>query len=310
MDREEARAQLKILWDSIQTIRIISREVVADVDGRLFRDERHDYTATADGRRRMLIREVTPDPRYLIYHLREDGRKSYQIIAFRDDPDSVDRVIVSNTRGDSASYTGAMSRMMWLILPGGKPLYRHLDEGAEFKASEANPGCFQIDSRYEGKPFLMVVDPKRDWMILRLEHGDGVRVMETTEFDRRSGRFVPSRAVCLETIREGKRRVTVSMEKFSINSEINDDIFKPPTFPVGSVISDVATGRQRVQGGSRARTAVVKRHGTGRNPGPLAPNIEGGSGITAWWPMLLGGAGGALILVGWFIHARRSRQVG
>ena len=295
-DRKALRDTLKQLWDSLESVAYREEDHNLDDKGKLNDDlgyTRYDVVLASGGRRAITVTAVRPKGEEIIGRNREDGRLSYGFTPSPGGGDRVDRLVISNQENTAESWSGTMWMSMWILTPGGKPVYAYLDSGAKVAASSdpEHPDRVTLTANFRGNEFQCELDPDHDWLPVKIAIAGGFTVIEVEEFTRDHGRWFPLSGVNATTVDGKTTRTAFRVDQPRINRPLADDTFARPTPIPGAFVNDKTINKGEIVGGLSAlkklqeedaarasKVAVTTRIATAsRDPEPSP------------WPWILGG---------------------
>ena len=309
--QDDVPARLKELWGGLGTFRVSSTESPLNaqiVPGRGKPAIRYEVAYGAGGRR--MLRSRTPDLKGPIFQWRcEDGKRGYRIRSFDGCDDLLDAVFIENQKGVGDTYLGTMCQVLWVLMPGGKPLTAHLQDGAKIEEQKAGDGSTVpvLVGTHKGMQMRCELDPRHDYLPRVIDLKDFMKV-EVTRFERKSGRWFPVAGTTRYTFPGAKQADEFVVDEFAINEELPETTFRPKPTP-GCVIVDETTGKTTVEGGPAARDDLERkrRNASVAPPAPKAPLTAQTDPPRSPWPWVIGlGSAGALAVVGLVVLRSRS----
>lgn len=268
-DREKIRAQLKLLWDSWETIEFGCENYELDADGRSDRREgfiRYDFVLGSAGRRVQIETAVRPEGEERMSESHDDGRRVYCISYFPRHPSVIDRVDIVSSKSAPDTFSGVLVGPLWAFMPERRPLYVHLDAGAKLESAHGADGkeLFRLHIQPQRGPTVHCeLDPDHDWLARRVEVPRDSTVVTVTRFRRENGRWFPAE-VTESNVRDGERQRTgYTVTDLRINRPVPISTFGPPQLPAGVMIVDhtqSAAGIASYQGGKAAREQLERKY--------------------------------------------------
>ncbi len=194
-----------------------------------------------------------------IYRVREDGRKKYRLS--EDRAGAIMDVFVDNALSTEKHYRGMMCDALWAIMPAGKFLDRHLDEGAELflDGTGEQRGDVMIRIRDEKREIECKLDQNHDWLpreVRVTQNGKTSLDLAITKFAMTDGHWFPAEGYStLNYTHQGQNHTetrTFVIHDVRINSVVSDERFVLPDLPRGTTINDLTTGKRKILGGAIA----------------------------------------------------------
>jgi len=320
-DLDAIRRTLRVTWDSLATLSFRSDEFMLDAQGARDRTKstvRYDWCFDEGNRFSLAARQIRIDGSEKIFELvRGDGRRRYSITPFPGFPDSISEVNISAQKDTRESYTGRMSAVLWLLLPGGRPPYAHL-EGSGSLSVENVGGRERVllKSTHNGLPLRCILEPDHDWVPCHVElgSGDNMHDFEATSFIRDNGRWFPAEGSYTGDILVGlpgerpsrKIRRGFDVTALKINHPLDQRLFALPRLPDGAGVSDEVKRKNYYQGNTlEARKRLELRYHVPARMGErkgLTPLEAGPAPGTGFWSVTLAAISTALLLAGGIAH--------
>jgi hypothetical protein len=313
-ERAVLTERLKQLWDSMATFEFTCDEYTITTDGRpadgvyLLRTR---FVKGLDGRSVIKQSSIAPDGRETIFHeVRNDGVRSHLIGRLKEH-DIISELVTSNMEGNELEYKGGMCYLLWILLPGGKPIYTRLDAGGTTEARTIEGRETLILSfTHKGLPVSCFLDPEHDWLPSRVEIGGEPRQkFSVTRFSRVDGRWIPAEGT-YEGVGPGRRGFKVT--SFRINQRVAADTFQPPPLPDGAQAYDATTSKGYYKGGPEARERFVKAYLPSRAPGANLPTPEASLAERLWvlpgWTTLIFWSAVACLTLSFALRIYRYRR--
>jgi hypothetical protein len=270
--RQELRDTLKQHWDSIETLEFQCEESNANEKGEPDRSRGFTrlYFAMGSGARRAAkTYAVYPDREVLAEDVREDGKKRYGIQWAPDQSGKIDQLFITNQEDTNERFTGPMSRLLYLLMPFGKALYAHLDDGAKIEAVGASPGPSRVAILFKDQdhPVRLELDEAHDWLPSRMVM-ENINDVTVTRFERIDGRWFPVEGHEYEVIR--KRHTVFKASNIHFNRPIPATTFSAASLKNdGMIVSDSTKKSARIVGGMEAREKLAAEH----LPKPATPRV-------------------------------------
>jgi hypothetical protein len=284
VNQEQIGESTKIAWTSLSSVQFVSDELIADLVQGTSRLERYYFALEDRGQYALRAKEVKEGREYHVHDFREDGQKSYQSRPFRDSDDSLNSVTIRYQTSTESHYKGMMFRVLWLLMPGGEPIFRHIEQGASVEPARDVDGntVYVVHTSFRGSPIRCEVDPQHDWLVRRMTLGEGLMDVRVTRFDRVDGRWFPVEGSSSEDMTvEGRRirkRGTFRVSQLRINQPLDPGLFHitESKLPSGTKVIDSISGRTRYIGGRSARDRRISE----QLEQPEAPGTELSKGLT------------------------------
>ncbi len=306
--RAELRGTLKQSWASLASFEFRSVECELDAQGRPDRSRpirAHEFAYGAPGR--YFFRATAPaDPSKIVEWASADGRRHYRIQPFADDPRAIDSIAIRD-QAEPGSYPFTMFQALWLVMPGGKPLFTFLDDPATRVEPADDPEgrpLVAIVAKHEGMPLRCELDPAHGWLPWRVTF-EGTGTFEATDYARDNGRWFPSAGIHHGPGRSGVGQGFVA-GSLAINRPIDAARFSPLPAPDGTRVDDLTRGTSTIQGGPEARERLLAAHPQSEPPADPPPDASASPRTFSWFRVL--GAAFVLILAAavilWVRHTR------
>jgi hypothetical protein len=257
-DLKTTRDNLKQLWDSLESVQFRCEEFNADKVGRPERTKgftRYDLILGSGGRRSVTVTAVRPEGEKVVMNFREDGRRKVGIDLLPGKSDVVDKVYVSNQRDTHNDYESVMCPPLWIITPGGKPLYSHLDAGGilDFRSGGGYP---VLTFNHKGKNVRCELDPRHDWLPRRVVI-EGFSDLVVSSFAFENGRYFPERGIQTYTFKQKDNVSAFVVDGLRINRPVSESNFKAPPLSEGTLIVDKNADKAVIKGGLEARARLT-----------------------------------------------------
>lgn len=284
--RQDEASALRQLWDSLNTLELTCEEFDLDAQGN--RDPSrpfmtHEFRLKKPGRYTYDLRMIRPGgQREVMESLRGDGRVRTAIRSFPGSNGEIAALHMKNQESTDERYEDAKFSVLWLVMPGGRPLASYLESGATLtRAEKCGPTHYLLEARHGESPLRCILDASRDWLPIRVELESRRRKFfwEATRFAREGHRWFPVEGRFTAPTSEGTRLKGFAVPSFALNRLVDDGLFAAPDPPVGVEVVDEVSGKSFVKGG---REAGVRRQAT------YAPPHTNAGGATA--TLLLAGA--------------------
>lgn len=265
-DRAEVREILKRSWDSLGSLEFCCEEHLVQASrpregGDTFNV--FEFKWAPGNRHSMRMLRVEPDrTSRVVYETREDGHRRYAPHRVPGHPDVTSILSLSSIKSGYDEYRTLMNRVLWVVMPGGRPLYKRLDEPGTVVST--NEGGAAVIFRHKGGMVRCELDPDHDWLPRRVVLGKDARSRITVDrFARDNGRWFPVEGRS-ESDRNAEQKGTDSLRfvvtRFAINRPIDERDFGPPPLSDGAIVEDLTAGKARVLGGIQARRAFDKKY--------------------------------------------------
>ncbi len=313
LDRKALRDTLKQMWDSLESVAYRCEEQTLDDKGKRRDDlgySRWDIVLASGGRRARTLTAVRPGGEEIMDRWREDGRRQYGFTPSPGANGKVDRLGISNQENTAENYTGPMCLPMWILTPGGKPLYSYLDGDAKVTptADSAHPDRITLTVGSAESGFRCELDPDHDWLPAMITIGEDFKIIVVEEFTRDQGRWFPHFGVEATTVLGKTTRVAFRVDELGINRPLPADTFAMPTPIPGAFVIDKTAHKSQFVGGLAAKKKLEKENAD-RATKTTAPRLNSASREPASspWPWILGGVA-AVVLMSAGALARRGRK--
>lgn len=260
--RQELRDTLKQHWDSIETLEFQCEESNANEKGEPDRSRGYNrfYFAMGSGARRASkLFAVYPDREVLAEDVREDGKKHYAIQWAPDKSGKIDQLFIKNQEDTNERFTGPMSQPLSLLMPFGKALHAHLDDGAEIESAGASPGQSRVAIVFkdQGHPVRLELDEAHDWLPKRMLT-EKITDVKVTRFEHVDGRWFPAEGHVHDPPSKHSHFKATNIHfnrplpatTFSAASLKND----------GMIVTDSTKKSARIEGGTAARERLAAEH--------------------------------------------------
>jgi hypothetical protein len=316
-DAADVAARIRASEDSLASLAIDTSEFPTDQAGDDLADSepiRYQYVFTAEGRRSVEITTTGPDGQMTLERYREDGSNRYKIEPFPWDDSSIGTVRISVQPDGPDEFTGTMCLVLWLIMPGGKSIARHLDDGALLTIEDGPPGQRSglLTSEHNEMPLRITLSEAHDWLARRVELGEHMTI-EATDFLRTDGRWFPSTGTWhLDIPDTGTRPGRGEHRRFEVqavrlNRPVSPETFSMPKVQEGTLIIDRRQGRNlgRIEGGEEVRRELIEQYmEPSSDPEPLVARPRRRPLALASWGIGICGIG--LIAVAVALRLRRA----
>jgi hypothetical protein len=258
-DRQALRDRLKLLWDSLASIELRCEEYVPDARGDRDLGRFHTDYHFCHKKENFWFCDTqsvsATGVRKPIDQIRQDGLRRQQVRMFKDFPGEISDVDIKNQVSTPEEYTEAKFSALWLFLPGGRPPYLYLDQGAPIsKAEDFGPSCVAIDAVHRNNRLRLILDGDHDWLPRRVESSDGedIHIHEVTHFTRDNNRWFPSEGQFTHPTPKGPVRKLFVVTLTRINRKVDERLFRLPVLPPGVRVSDDIAKKVTFQGGEQA----------------------------------------------------------
>lgn len=319
VDPAAIRKALEESWRSIRTLEAHGVQYVADSRGE--RTTRPGVTSStfdfhhAPGARRALkIQYFGPDGAFKHGEdCREDGRKIYRLRPFRRHADLIDEMMIAAQQDTVLAQRDMLNSIfVWCWTPAGRALYTLLDQNSRYETVRDAEGRSLVRVTIPQEGLVLDLDSSVGYSprIIRLD--DDVQ-FTVTKFEQLEGVWLPTRG--FESRPKSASPVLLRHEGFEVvqirvNAPIPESTFTLAKPPKGALISDRMTGKNRVQGGVAARTALYKSNPVlgespveSAKPVPTVPSIQASTPLSLW-PLLLFAASGLFLGGSWILKNR------
>lgn len=308
LDPSTVKAQVKLMWDSLASMEIVSEESVASADGRIDRTKSiHIYKIKYSSDGRWASEMDSPSAGGRRFHVaRFQGGGRLHEVAY--DGDRMTIIREAYLDADAGRYQGMPGILMTLLMPGDKSVLDHLEAGAtlEIEVGPRGERSVILATKYRGHPLRMTLDPDHDWLVSSVHLGSGRGVTcRVTRFDRDNGRWYPAEGVQERPDGPATNSPTLrafAATTFRVNRPIPDAAFASPKPQEGTNIQDDI---------KKKITLYTERPGVNRPTMPPDPSPSRGAPLVAGprpsrAPFYVGlGAASALLLIWAVIRHRR-----
>ena len=224
----------------------------------------YEYAIGPDGRRasKVFFVKEGEDPPRLMQDIRIDGTKRIILQYIPKSSETVDQIRVSNIEDRGSVFAKGMNEVLWIIAPGGRPLYERLNAEVDLSVDqEKRPVIgFVLDG---GRHVTCTLDRDRDWLPVHvnLRVAESEHVYDVKRFEKDNGRWFPMEG----TMRtQGNRSEIRSflVTNLRINRGIPDSTFTmPQNLEKGVAIFDeTSKERLKVVGGRKARDLFAAKY--------------------------------------------------
>ncbi len=322
--RQELRETLKLLWDSLDSVSVRCDEWDLDESGQ--RDalqgfSRFDLLFASGGRRTFRLSTVRPEgdktSESWSESWREDGRRTIGIIYDPGSQHKIKQVVIRNQVNTADNYQGVMCNLLWLLMPGGTPLYTRIDEGVTIGpvSGEAPKGLVPVIYPGQwGRPVRCELDPAHDWLPARIVMEGGDMDLQVDEFRLVDGRWFPVSGHNRSQFQGKSKTSAFAVDQVAINRPVPLSAFDLPELPAGILLIDKTRNQARVVGGASVKPspAVATRIPDSRRSAdpPVQASVE--LERTPWRGIIFGIAVLALAAAGFFAlrYRKMSRHPG
>jgi len=254
-DRAAIRRTLKAWWDSLDTIEFNCFESKLDAKGDFHPGGgglRYEFSQAAGGRRVLVVRQVMPDESsFQVENQRDDGKKTYIVQPFVDHPGSFSKLNILNQASSHIDYQGTMFSALSIFMPGGKPLWRWLDDPAtEITRRDRTDGEDVIVTfKHRGRKNICKLDPHHDWLPREVKiETDPPFTTNVSRFGKDGGHWFPTAGTSTSpSTNKTTQEMGFAVSGLKINRPIPAGSFSPPEIPEGAILSDTTDPqRQRI----------------------------------------------------------------
>lgn len=266
ISRTSIRESIARWWDSIESIEVrMDRLQSYDERGEVLIEEHHIAVAAGEKVSVKVVQTTRTGEKVVAANTRTDGLKTYQGATLEGHPEVSKTINVMNSASRPGHYVGPMDTILWLIMPGGTPLHRHLDEGADLLVDENPDGgksySIQFNFRYPNRPVKCILDPEHDWLPREVEIGtSGTYRIRVTRFLKENGHFFPAAGTIHKMLNTGEHDSRFEVRAAAINRGAAPELFGPPNLVMGTFIVDQTKGKNHIQGGLKGREAFRAKY--------------------------------------------------
>jgi len=191
-------------------------------------------------------------------------------------------------------------------MPGGKPLYTYLDEGAKLEPdlAEGRRDGAVVVFNHNKLEVRCKLDPDHDWLPRQITMSSGAMDLIVERFGRDSGRWFPLSGTNALFPKAGGRKSIFKIDHLALNRPLPDSLFAMPPLTPGVIVSDETTHKGEIVGGLEARKALDARVPRTTSKAPLTAAREPESLPWSWG--IAGVAALILILVGFLVRRNRT----
>lgn len=267
LDRPELKSRLRQLWDSLDTLEYRCESYKIGYFGRPDEANRiiYENAIGPQGRWASKVFFVKDgNASQLMQDIRADGKREIVLQYIPGSSEVVEQVRVSNLQDRSSVFGDPMNEVLWLFVPGGKPLHERLDRDVELSIDDEKRTVVGIDIDAE-RHVNCSLDPARDWLPthVHLRAGEVEVDYDVERFGSDNGRWFPVEGrMRTRGDREELRHFVVT--SLRINRGIKDSAFTmPDNLEKGVAILDQTSKvRSRIVGGEEARNRFVAKYGS------------------------------------------------
>lgn len=149
---------------------------------------------------------------------------------------------------------------LWLIMPAGKPLYRHVETGTvdgppPGGSPRGGPSGAGFRVRSKVSPLVITLERDRGLRAIKADIADGYGVVTADRFVRQENVWFPTGGRFLW---RGTGEWTWEVTDLKVNALIDDRVFAPPNDLNGAIVRDSVTRKTRIVGGENARKSLVE----------------------------------------------------
>jgi hypothetical protein len=264
LSKEQVLAETKRLWQELTHLEVRTSESHPD-QGKRGIDRIYKNDFTNDGRYRIESgqTQLATDEHstsITIGNRKEIIRPTY----FEKHPGVLESVDLRPQEGDATRYIGGMDLFLWTFRPDGRPIHRHIEDGATLRRLPGSALYELSSARLQNKlPIKITLDPSHDWLPIEVLLGDELSHWKVEEFRLFAGRWLPASVskVSHVTDRDGTKRTekaTLKLLDAKVNEPIDPTRFERPAFGDGVLILDTIEGRNYTVGGAVARERLMK----------------------------------------------------
>ena len=193
--RNSVVKDLRRQWESIETLAFKSNHEPIDQNHDPKPDGVWDYFECAlgsGGRRAIKVSKGKKDrPQVIMENMRQDGQLHYRSIEVPQHEELLDRILISNQQDSHEDYQGVSCCALWLLTPGGRPLYSFLaDKKTKILAADDSPNTrtITLSGFHKEYPLEIELDGNHDWSASRIKLGDPCFMdVIVTKFARQAG---------------------------------------------------------------------------------------------------------------------------
>ncbi len=313
-NREDVRAALARWWEAVDTIEVdYDRLTPSEDDDVQVVYQQYHLAKAPGGKYSTRAEHLLPDGGVkVIMNERTDGRRVYQVMTVPGSPDVTDYVNIMYSKSATDLYKGPMSDLLWIIMPGGRPLHKRLDNGAEFaiepnESGEDDTYTIRFDDSGNGlSPVRCELDPRHDWLPRRVSLGEPpMYSVKVERYTRDHGIEFPAEGE-VTLLNRSNARVSYRflVRRLSLNEPVSDDQFGVPGVVTGTLLMDQTKRQNSVEGGSGARQAFMAKYrpelpSVGPPPSPI---VAERAPRTSWVPTVL--IIGSAVILGSLLYIR------
>lgn len=302
---------LKMTWESLDNIEIQGEEFVGDGNGNQdnrpnLATQNFDIIVGSGGRMAYKQTNVAPSGQQTVLaNFRQDGRRTYTIKPFEDDPESIKVLEIEAQRSTHDHYLGPMVIAMNLWMPTGRPLHAFLENGGKLESLHTENGqeSFVITGGFGQDALRIELDREHGWLAKRITLAKSLEIV-ATRFERDNGMWFPVEGYMTHIGAPNgvSSQTGFRVTSLRINRPLDSSVFDVPSLPPGTLIKDETGGRSGPRGGEEAWKQLAAKH-----PGdtmakaaieakaPYQPQPLSSNAYRNWLALLL--AGGAVSLI-------------
>lgn len=311
----QAYLEAKLAWESIESIQFHGRTEEINDQEKLDKSSyiEHDCVLASQGRTVQKLKIVTENKIIFYGETRTDGEKVYVIDYLENNSKIPSNITITYLPDKEAVLKSRMNEVLWMVVPGGKPIFRHI-ENATDKLLSNDKRYLEITANItEKQRYQCKLDKNHDWLPIQakllVNNKKGISyTFFVNSFAVSNGHWFPTKVTQVTT--SGNKRVTKILEvtEFKINAKLDSSIFTlPKNLEKGVLISDKTRSRgSRILGGSIARDKFLAKYSGGEtNKGETNKIGAGGQRLLTSrdpsifpWSTLLSIASTALLVAG------------
>jgi hypothetical protein len=258
--KEEIKVTLEHLWKSLDSTHFISEEYNVSADGQPDTSKgftRYDVVVASGGKRKFKSVAVWPDREEIGQEFWEDGKNHFQFTRLKKHSDIIDNIVITPQASTDENYVGSMCLTMWILTPGGHPLYLLVNEGSlKQNPGQQEEGLYDVEAEHRGTKLTCTLDSKHDWLPSKITLANAMEIV-IDEFKQANGRWYPAAGTQIRL--RDKRAQKFINSTFEFNR--HDKEFNPiPRLPKGAVAVNAITGAGQFVGGKTAREEFTKKY--------------------------------------------------
>lgn len=317
-DLKKLTEDLNQSWKAIESLEITSEDFPCETAQNPTTTSSTQITRTkmtlASGGRRAITISLLQNnhPPKHIKKITEDGKYSYSILPFPDDPDSINQIAITPQKNTSKKYDDIMNNFLWCFTPAGSSLATHIENGATLELDRdwaANKKAY-LSFKHKGMTLTCELDRDHGWLPKRISTPGEEFVWEIQEFHRVAGIWFPKKGT--HTIRNPKTNKSYStcfqVTSLSVNGLPMNANFGLPDNSRGAIIKNTVLNKTYINGSELDREKLLAKHAPPDHFRPTQGLTVASQPPQSIWSWILGGVGIIAIATALALHLRNRNK--